>query len=93
MTCWNEHDDKDLRFFQFPMPVKAVQVWEVIGGAISGGLLVRTGKGLGGKSSKVNQPTSSAHRVCSWPEGRSAGKFPQVVESAVKALLQQTDAA
>ena len=29
------------------MPVKAVQTWEVIGGAISGGLLVRTGKGLG----------------------------------------------
>ena len=36
-----------LRFFQVLMPVKAVQIWEVIGGAISGGLLVRTGRGLG----------------------------------------------
>ena len=37
----------DPRSFHFRMPVKAVQTWEVIGGAISGGLLVRTGKGLG----------------------------------------------
>lgn len=29
------------------MSLKAVQIWEVIGGAISGGLLVRTGRGLG----------------------------------------------
>eukprot|EP00439_Symbiodinium_sp_Y106_P080838 s157_g19.t1 len=41
------------------MPVKAVQIWEVIGGAISGGLLVRTGRGLGSGRERQRLRTGS----------------------------------